>query len=83
MIAEEPKNVKIKKVHGKNRPQPDFPNYHISGLEDDTLIELQNGGLDDIEEFNCSMYNFGDMEDLPDSDRAMIAHNQTCREYRH
>lgn len=56
--------------------------FQVLGLEEDTLIDLQNGGLDDIEEFNCSMYDFGDMEDLPDSDRAMIENNKICKEYR-
>lgn len=55
--------------------------FHVLGLEEDTLIDLQNGILDDIEEFNCSMYNFGDMDDLPDSDRAMIESNKTCKDY--
>lgn len=82
MIVENIKNEKIKNVRGKGHWSENTPDYHIDGLADDTIIELQNGGLDDIEEFNCSMYNFGDMDDLPDSDREMIAGNQTCKEYR-
>ena len=33
-------------------------------------------------EFLSSMYNFGDMDDLPDSDKAMIPSNFVCKEYR-
>ena len=59
-----------------------YPDYHIAGIEDDMLIDLKNGSLDDVEEFNCDMYNLGDMDDLPDSDKAMIPSNQVCKEYR-
>lgn len=68
----------MKKQSRKNIRYPDF---HILA-EDESLIDLQNGGLDDIEEFNCSMYNFGDMDDLPDSDKAMIPSKFTCKEYK-
>ena len=82
MITEDIKNKKIHNIRCKkilDRPLPDF---HISGLSDDTIIDIKNGGLDDAEEFNCSMYNFGEMDNLPDSDRAMIPGNRTCKEYR-
>ena len=59
-----------------------YPDYHILGLEDDILIDLKNGSLDDVEEFNCDMYNFGDMDDLPDSDKRMISNRFICKEYR-
>lgn len=67
------------KMINKNKNYPDF---HVLGIDDDTLIDLKNGGLDDIEEFNCSMYNFGDMDDLPDSDKQMISSDKICKEYR-
>ena len=70
--------MKYKMLRGRKK----YPDFHIVGLEEDTLIDLQNGGLDDIEEFNCSMYNFGNMDDLPDSDKAMIPSNRICKEYR-
>lgn len=82
MIEENLKNEKVKKIYAKGKWWDNFPDYHVDGIGEDTLVELQNGGLDDVEEFNCSMYNFGDMDDLPDSDREMIASNQTCKEYR-
>jgi len=81
MITENLKTERIKNIKGKRWPEGNTPDFHIDSLEDDTIIDLQNGGLDDIEEFNCSMYNFGDMENLPESDRRMIASDQTCREF--
>ncbi len=71
--------MRNKEIINKNKNYPDF---HILGIDDDTLINLQNGGLDDIEEFNCNMYNFGSIEDLPDSDKAMIPDNYICKEYK-
>lgn len=65
-----------------SKKNKNYPDYHIVGIEDDAIIDLQNGGLDDIAEFNCDMYNFGDMDDLPDSDKAMIPSNFVCKEYR-
>ena len=56
--------------------------FHVLGLDDVKIIDLQNGGLDDVNEFNCDMYNFGEMDDLPDSDRAMIGREKRCKEYR-
>lgn len=82
MIETNIKHKKIKKIRNRGSWNQNTPDYHITGLEQNTLIALQNGGLDDMEEFNCSMYNFAEMDDLPNSDRSMIASNQTCREYR-
>ena len=59
-----------------------YPDFHVLGINDDTLIDLQNGGLDDVDEFNCSMYNFGDIDDLPDSDKIMISSDKICKEYK-
>ncbi|MBR2299522.1 MAG: hypothetical protein IJ870_02990 [Alphaproteobacteria bacterium] len=57
------------------------PDFHITGIEEDRLIAVQDGGLDNRQSVNCDMYNFGNMENLPDSDRAMISNNQTCKEH--
>jgi len=57
------------------------PDFHIIGFQDDKLIKVQTGGLDDTNSVNCDMYNLGNMEDLPESDRAMIAQDQTCKDY--
>lgn len=82
MLTEKLNNIKTKNVPNSKLLDKDYPDFHVDGIDSDTIIELQNGGLDDIEEFNCSMYNYGDMDDLPNSDRDMIPNNQTCREYR-
>lgn len=71
----------MKKNNFKVKKRLNVPNFHVSSLEDDTLIDLQNGGLDDESEFNCDMYDFGQMDDLPDSDRQMIHFAKRCREY--
>ncbi len=65
----------------KNKKVKTYPDFHVLGLEDIKIIDLQNGGLDDIEEFNCSMYNYGEMDNLPDSDKAMISGENTCKDY--
>lgn len=83
MLTENLKHKKIKDVRNNHRWAERTPDFHVDGLEEATLVELMNGGLDDVQSFNCSMYNFGDMDDLPDSDRDMIADAQTCKEYRH
>lgn len=81
MLTENLQNEKIKNIKAKGNWEKNTPNYHVGGVEQNTLIDLQNGGLDDIQSFNCDMYNFGDMEDLPDSDRDMISSIETCKEY--
>lgn len=68
--------------YNQSKKNRNYPNFHITNVDSDILIDLQNGGLDDVEEFNCSMYNFGDMDDLPDSDKLMIRSDKICKEYR-
>lgn len=82
MLKEQPYPEKKKKIHAKGHWNRRTPDYHINSLAQDTLLDLQNGGLDDIQSFNCDMYNFGDMENLPESDRNMISSNESCKEYR-
>lgn len=64
------------------RKVKNYHDFHVLGIDDVEIIDMKNGSLDDIGEFNCNMYNFGDMDDLPDSDKAMIASNKICKEYR-
>ena len=82
MLTEQPEFEKKKNFHAQNRHPRNTPDFHIDGLSQDTLIDLQNGGLDDVETFNCDMYNIGDMDNLPESDQKMISKNQSCKEYR-
>jgi len=69
----------MKKIYRKKKESS--PDFHISGFKEDELIKVQNGGLDDVSSVNCDMYNFGNMENLPDSDRMMIPKDQTCKDY--
>ena len=82
MLTQQPKFEKKKNIRAEQSGPRNTPDFHIDGLSQDTLIDLQNGGLDDEQTFNCDMYNLGDMDNLPDSDKSMISHNQSCREYR-
>jgi hypothetical protein len=77
MLVENVKDKKIKKIRSKGTWKENTPDFHINGPTEDPLIDLQNGGLDHINAFNCSMHNFGEFEDLPESDRAMIRSDQT------
>ena len=57
--------------------EDDEKDFHVKTVADETLI-TPNGGLDDEEEFVCDMHNFGDSDDLPVSDRAMMTSRQRC-----
>lgn len=81
MIEQPLKSKKIKQTYFRPQRPRNYPNFHVEGISDDHLISIQNGGLDDANEFNCDMYNFGEMEDLPDSDRQMIPKSRQCRDY--
>ena len=72
---------RIKKMKKTTKTTKNAPDFHITDFEDDRLIKPQTGGLDIISSVNCDMYDFGQMEDLPDSDRAMISSSQRCKEY--
>lgn len=54
----------------------DDKDFHIRGIGEELLINPLNG--DDEDEFVCNMHNFGDSDDLPNSDRAMISPSQKC-----
>lgn len=82
MLEKQPQPEKKKTFRAQKHWNRNTPDFHVNGLTQDTLVDLNNGGLDDIQSFNCDMYNFGDMEDLPESDRDMISSNESCKEYR-
>ena len=70
MIVNEPKYLK-KKIFNKHRyVDIDDKDFSIKPLNKMRLIDSILD-LDDECEFEMNMYNFGDEEDLPDSDRAM------------
>jgi len=65
------KEVKIEK---------NTPDFHITDFERDRLIVPQTGGLDIISAVKCDMYDLGAMEDLPESDRAMLPQSSKCKD---
>ncbi len=71
------KRIKIKDMSYMDYQEDDEKDFHVKTIDDETLI-TPNSGLDDEEEFICNMHNFGDSEDLPNSDRAMMTSRQRC-----
>ena len=70
MIINEPRQSK-KNIFQKYRYiDIDDKDFTIKPLKQMKLIDSIMG-LDDECEFEMNMYNFGDVENLPDSDRAM------------
>ena len=63
------KNKPIKNYRHSQTAEIDDHDFIVKPLKQMRLIDNING-LDDECEFNKDMYNFGDEEDLPDSDRA-------------
>lgn len=66
----EPRKTIVKDYTYQNFVEDDDHDFEIKGLRDETLID-PIPGLDDRHEFEEEMYNFGDEEDLPYSDRAL------------
>ena len=60
-----------------NRPiQEDYEkNFFVKTIAEEKLIDTA-AGLDDVEEFEQDMLNYGDFEDLPDSDRETICRSK-------
>lgn len=71
------RKTKIKDMSYMSYEEDDEKDFHVKTVADETLI-TPNGGLDDEEEFVCDMHNFGDSDDLPFSDRAMMTSRQRC-----
>ena len=77
MITEELKNVKIKDYSGQYYQDTDEKDFEIRPIREERLIDPAPG-LDDEIEFAESMYNYGEADNLPDSDKAM-----ECEPHRH
>ncbi len=76
MIPERQKNkIMIKDYSKQKYVEIDDKDFVVRPLKQMRLIDAASG-LDDECEFEKNMYNFGDEEDLPDSDRAM---NRRCK----
>ena len=69
MIPEKQNKKTIKNYQSYNYKDIDDKDFTIKPLKKMHLIDAITG-LDDNCEFEKNMYNFGDQEDLPDSDRA-------------
>ncbi len=62
--------IKIARIGQQKYVDIDDKDFVIRPLKKMRLIDVADG-LDDECEFEKSMYNFGDEDDLPDSDRAV------------
>lgn len=71
------RKIKIKDMTNLTYQDDNEKDFHIKTVDDENLI-TPNYGLDDQEEFICDMHNFGDSDDLPVSDRAMMSSHQRC-----
>jgi len=69
-------NEKIKNYSHLSQDTDSDQDFHVKGIEQERLIRSRSG--DDHEEFVCNMHNFGDSDNLPDSDRDMISASQKC-----
>lgn len=58
----------VKDFSNQKYEDDDDKSFSVKTIDDERLIDSVPG-LDDEEEFSKSMYNYGDNEDLPDSDR--------------
>lgn len=63
-----PHKVKVKEYSWKDFSEADEEDFHIFTNQDERLIDYVPG-LDDDKELADNMYNFGEEENLPDSDR--------------
>lgn len=63
------KNAIVKDYTNQHYTDIDDKDFIVKPLKQMRLIDSING-MDDECEFERSMFNFGDEEDLPDSDRA-------------
>lgn len=67
---EDPKYVKVKDYTRQRYEDIDEKDFHIRTIRDEKLVD-SFAGLDDNSELNKSMFNLGDANDLPDSDRSL------------
>ena len=67
--------VKIKDFSNRPFQEDDEKNFFVKTIAEEKLIDTAEG-LDYEEEFEKSMLNYGDFEDLPDSDRETICRSK-------
>lgn len=59
--------------------EDDEKDFEIRTIQNEKLIDILPE-RDDEQAFNLDMYNFGDAEDLPDSDRLMACQTQKIKQ---
>lgn len=69
-IAREPENTIVKDMSQQAYEEDDEKDFRIKAVEENTLVDPLPE-RDDESAFDADMYNFGDNDDLPDSDRIM------------
>lgn len=69
-ITDEQQEVIVKDMSGQNYRDDDEEDFHIKAVEKNTVTDYLPE-RDDERTFEADMYNFGDTDDLPDSDRIM------------
>lgn len=69
-ITNEPEEVIIKDMSNQSYRNDDEEDFHIKAVEKNTVTDYLPE-RDDERAFEADMYNFGDTDDLPDSDRIM------------
>lgn len=70
MLEKEVPHANIKNYSNASTREIDDESFHIRPLKKTRLIDSFDG-LDDECEFEKNMFNFGDYEDLPPSDRSV------------
>lgn len=66
-------NVHVKDYTRQKFDDDDGQDFQVRTIKDEKLID-SIGGMDDEHEFEENIYNYGEIDDLPDSDRS-----QSCR----
>lgn len=67
--------VKIRDFSNRPFQEDDEKNFFVKTIAEEKLIDTAEG-LDDEEGFEKDMLNYGDFEDLPDSDRETICRSK-------
>lgn len=67
---EHPLNVIVKDYSNQPYQEVDEKDFEVKTIADEQIVNPETG-LDNVEAMDDDLYNFGDEDDLPDSDREM------------
>lgn len=67
---EHPVNVIVKDYGSQPYQEDDEKDFEVKTIADEQIVKSDTG-LDNVEAMEDDLYNFGDEDDLPDSDREM------------